>query len=139
MVAIFPRCKSMGGWVSAVHLFYMPSGCHSVLRFPRLVLCPHCCDNDWRQAGWRLPCMCACAWCARVLACLVESQAKRRGGTVGNRRGGAGELGRGALSLLRSLSLLDLVASLSLSLYLFCSASLTVVHRILHCKFMAPP
>uniref|UniRef100_U3J9G9 Vascular endothelial growth factor A n=1 Tax=Anas platyrhynchos platyrhynchos TaxID=8840 RepID=U3J9G9_ANAPP len=42
--------------------------------------------------------------CARVPACLVESQAERRGGTVGSWKRGAGEPG-GSLSLFLFLSL----------------------------------
>lgn len=87
-----------------------------------------------RQAG-------VCRACVRVRGarvCLRVWWSHRRRGEVGRWETGEGVLGNwaGGLSL---FSLLDLAASLSLSLYLFCSASLTVVHRILHCKFMAPP
>lgn len=60
--------------------------------------------------------------CARVRACLVESQAERRGGTVGSWRGGAGELG-GSLSLSLSPCWFRWLLSPCLSPCLFCSVS----------------
>lgn len=85
---------------------FTPYGCNSVVRFPPLVLCPRC-YNDWRQAGWRLPCMCVCA-CVRACACVSG------GVTGGEERWDGGKLERGcwgtggALFLFSSLSLLDL-------------------------------
>lgn len=80
--------------------------------------------------------------CGCVRASLVESGGEerwdsgklQRGRVLENWVGGRG----GGVCLSFFLFLLDLVASLSPSLCLFHSASLTVVHRILHCKFTAP-
>lgn len=78
-------------------------------------------------------CVCVRA-CVRVR--LVESQAERRGGTVGSRRGDAGELG-GALSLSLCWIRWLLSPCLFLPVSVSFALSLTVVHKILHCKFTA--
>lgn len=128
--------------MSDLHLLLMLSSCNSVICFPPLILCPHC--YDWQQgrlASAMHVCECVCVGvCVRVW----WSQVERRGGTVGSCREGGywktgwGVGGGGGVCLSFFPFLLDLVASLSPSLCLFHSASLTVVHRILHCKFTAP-
>ena len=83
--------------------------------------------------------VCVCV-CARV--CVRVWWSHRRRGEVGRWEAGEGVLGNwgGGGSLFSALFLCWIWWLLSpcLSLRLSRSASLTVVHRILHCKFVAP-
>lgn len=95
--------RARGGWASALHLFSTPPGCSSCRPLSPTRLVPSLLRRlaTGRQAPAVHVCVCVRA-CAPACACLVESQAERRGGMVGSRRRGAGELGwggGGALSI----------------------------------------